>query len=366
MKPNVSIVLGTRPEIIKLAPVIRECDRRGVTYSLVHTGQHYSEALDGDFFDLLDLPEPDHELRVGSGPHGRQTAAMIEGIEGALREDRPETVVIQGDTNSTLAGAIAGGKLDVAVAHLEAGLRSFDREMPEELNRIVADHAADWLFAPTATARNNLRSEGLPPERILVTGNTVVDAVEQNRSIAVEESDVLERLGLAPGEFGVVTVHRAETVEDASTFADVLDGVARVARERDVEMVYPIHPHSRETLEAFDVTVPDAVRLVPPQDYLDFLRLESAAALILTDSGGVQEEACILGVPCATLRDNTERPETIEAGANCLAGTDPERISAAAREMIEVPRDWRNPFGDGDAAARVLDAIAGTAPEVAP
>ncbi|WP_135823759.1 non-hydrolyzing UDP-N-acetylglucosamine 2-epimerase [Halorussus ruber] len=361
---QIAIVLGTRPEIVKLAPVIRTCQRRDVPCTVVHTGQHYSPQLTEVFFDELELPRPDRTLGVGSSTHGEQTGNMIAGVEEVLLEADPETVLVQGDTNTTLAGTIAASKLDAELCHVEAGLRSHDREMPEEINRIICDHTADRLFAPTPAAAENLRAEGIPRKRIEVTGNTVVDALERHRSIAADRSDALEAFGVEAGEYGLVTLHRAENVDDLDRFADLLTGIDRVAREFDLEMVYPAHPRARKVLE--DLPVPDSIRVVEPLDYLEFLRLESDAGLILTDSGGVQEEACVLDVPCVTLRENTERPETIAVGANRLGGVTPPSIVEAAREMYEARTGWENPFGDGDAADRILETSAATvAKEVA-
>ncbi|WP_137287834.1 non-hydrolyzing UDP-N-acetylglucosamine 2-epimerase [Halorussus salinisoli] len=356
---QLAIVLGTRPEIVKLAPIIRECRERDVPHTVVHTGQHYSPQLTEVFFDKLGLPAPDHTLGVGSETHGQQTGNMIAGVEEILLDAEPETVLVQGDTNTTLAGTIAASKLDAELGHVEAGLRSDDRGMPEEINRIICDHTADRLFAPTPAAAENLRAEGIPSDRISVTGNTVVDALQRHRTLAADQSTALDDYEVTPGEYGLVTVHRAENVDDRERFADVLTGIDRVAREFDMEMIYPVHPRARKVLS--DLTVPDSIRVVEPLDYLEFLRLESDAGLILTDSGGVQEEACVLGVPCVTLRKNTERPETIAAGANRLGGVTPTRILDASRDMVKADTGWDNPFGDGDAASRILDTSAAVA-----
>lgn len=354
---DTAIVLGTRPEIIKLAPIIRECDTLGLEYRIIHTGQHYSENLDQIFFDQLDLSTPDHNLDVGSGPHGAQTAEMIAGIESLVLEIEPDVVLVQGDTNSVLAGAIATSKLDADLGHVEAGLRSFDRTMPEETNRVLTDHVADYLFAPTDKSAQLLRQEGIPDERIEVTGNTVVDAVYQNQELAAEKSSILETLSVTKGEFALMTAHRAENVDDRARYRGMLTGAAKVSRELDCEIVYPLHPRAKDRLDEFNLTVPEPVRLIEPLDYLDFLRLESEAAIVLTDSGGVQEEACILGIPCVTMRENTERPETIDVGANVLVGTEADDILEGVKTMIDRPIEWTNPFGDGTAAEQILTSI---------
>lgn len=352
-----AIVLGTRPEIIKFSPVIRECERLSLPYTVIHTGQHYSDELDGVFFEQLELPKPDYNLKVGSKSHGQQTAEMIAGIDRILTDEKPDTVLVQGDTNSTLAGAITASKLETDLGHIEAGLRSFDREMPEEINRVLADHVSDRLFAPTQHAARMLQREGIPESRIVVTGNTVVDAVRQNESLAAKKSSILADLGLSSDEFGLMTAHRAENVDDPDRFAGIVDGVGRVAEQMDLEIVYPIHPRAEEKLAEFDLAVPERIRPIEPLDYFDFLTLERHARLILTDSGGVQEEACVLGVPCVTMRTSTERPETIAAGANHLAGRDAASILAGARAMLHPAADWESPFGEGAVAERIIGAL---------
>lgn len=360
--PHLAFVLGTRPEIIKLAPLIRECQERDHSFVLIHTGQHYSDSLDSVFFDQLELPSVDYHLCVGSGSHGEQTGDMLIEIEQVLLIEAPDVVFVQGDTNSVLAGAIAGSKLDPELAHVEAGLRSFDRDMPEEINRILADHASDHLFAPTDQSKAHLLEEGCPEDRITVTGNTVVDALYRNRELACRKSTVLSELGVDRGEYFLMTAHRAENVDDEDRFRDLFAGVEAAASEHDV--VYPIHPRAQSRIDEFGLEIPDRIELVDPLDYLDFLRLEMEARLVLTDSGGVQEEACVLNVPCVTLRENTERPETVDVGANRLAGTNPDEIRLAAGEMLSRRPDWENPFGDGTAAAQILDTVTRTPRQV--
>jgi UDP-N-acetylglucosamine 2-epimerase (non-hydrolysing) len=354
---DVAFIIGTRPEIIKTAPVIEECERRGLETFVLHTGQHYSESLDEVFFENLELDPPDVNLGVGSGDHGEQTGAMLAGVEAHLERTDPDAVVVQGDTNSTLAGGLAGAKLDVAVVHVEAGLRSFDREMPEETNRVVVDHLADHLFPPTDETAQLLRDEGLPEDRITGTGNTIVDAVTAYDDVAAETSDVLREMGLDAEEFALMTAHRAETVDDDDTFENVLTAVARAAEQFGHPVVYPVHPRARERIEEFGLAVPPTIRLVDPLDFFDFLRLESTAGLVFTDSGGVQEECCILGTPCVTLRYGTERPETAFVGANVVAGHRQVDIITSAVKMYGKEGDWPTPFGDGDAAARIVDEL---------
>ncbi|MDS0281603.1 non-hydrolyzing UDP-N-acetylglucosamine 2-epimerase [Haloarcula onubensis] len=362
MTPRIVFVLGTRPEIVKLAPIIRACDRAAVDYSVVHTGQHYSERLDGVFFDDLELPTPEYNLEVGSGDHAAQTGEMVARLGEVFEQESPDVVVVQGDTNSAFAGGVVASKRDATLAHVEAGLRSFDREMPEELNRVLVDHAADHLFAPTDEAADQLRTEAIPDRRIEVTGNTVVDAVRQHVRLAREKSDVLADLDLRGEPFALLTAHRPGNVDDRERFQGLLDGVAAYAAERDLPVVYPVHPRSREKIDEFDLDVPDAIRCVDPLNFLDFLRLESAAAVAFTDSGGVQEETCVLGTPCVTIRDSTERPETLTVGSNVLAEPTPESIVDATEDVRRGPNDWEAPFGDGHAAERILETLGVDAP----
>ncbi len=351
-------MLGTRPEIIKMAPVIRALENRRADHFILHTGQHYSYNLDRVFFEQLRLPGCRYNIEAGSGSHAEQTARVLTGVEKILQQERPDIILVEGDTNSVLAGALAAVKLHIAVGHVEAGLRSYDRSMPEEINRIVADHCADYLFAPTQNARTILLGEGIPAGRIFVTGNTIVDSVYQNLEIARSNGNGLASLHLAPREYLLVTLHRQENVDSRSRFSSILRGLERVAGEFNLPVIYPVHPHSRKKLGEFSLDARN-LRLIEPVDFLTFLQLEKNARLVLTDSGGVQEETCILGVPCVTLRDNTERPETIEVGSNMLAGTSPEKIVECSRRMVAAGNGWKNPFGDGRAAERIAGIISG-------
>ena len=347
------ILIGTRPEIIKMSPIIRQCERRGLDYFIVHTGQHYSYEMDKIFFDELHLPRPSYNLDVGSGSQAHQTGDMMAGIEDILKAQTPDVTYVQGDTNTVLAGALAASKLHIKVGHVEAGLRSFDRAMPEEINRIVADHVSDLLFAPTETSRSMLLSEGIAKDRIFVTGNTVVDAVRENLRIA-DSSSVLDGLGLSPGSYLISTVHRQENVDDPARLADILAGVGLASEALGLPVIMPMHPRTKKMTKEHHVPVPGCIKVVEPLGFMDFLKAEASAALMLTDSGGVQEECCILGVPCVTLRDNTERPETIQVGANMLAGHEAGRIRESAVTMAGKDRKWKNPFGDGDSGSRIL------------
>ncbi len=353
---KISIILGTRPEIIKFSPIIRECERLGLDYFILHTGQHYSYNLDRVFFEQLELPEAKYNLDVGSGTHAKQTGEMLIGIEEVLLKERPDVVLVEGDTNSVLAGALAAAKLGIKVGHVEAGLRSYDRGMPEEINRVLADHCSDFLFAPTPIAKKILLHEGIAEEKVFLVGNTIVDAVAQNLAMSKEKTDVLDEMGLKNVSYFVATVHRQENVDDRKKFSGIVEGLGRVVGDFGIKLIYPIHPRAGKRLKEFGLE-PRGVTLVEPLDYLGFLLLESKAELVLTDSGGVQEETCILGVPCVTLRENTERPETLDVGSNILAGTDPERILGAAKTMFGKDRSWENPFGDGKTAGRIIEIL---------
>lgn len=354
---KIAIVLGTRPEIIKMSPVIRQCATQGLDYFILHTGQHYDYALDAIFFKELEISLARYNLQVGSGTHAGQTARMLVGIEEILLEEEPSVVLVEGDTNTVLAGALAAAKLHIRVGHVEAGLRSYDRRMPEEINRILADHVADYLFPPTEQARQILLGEGISEDKLFVTGNTIVDAVHQNLEIAQRKSTILDTLGLEQGRYFLVTAHRQENVDVASRAAGILRGLAMVSQEYCLPVIYPIHPRASARFSEFGLEVGGGVRLIEPLGYLDFLLLEKGATLALTDSGGVQEETCVLGVPCVTLRDNTERPETLGVGSNALAGTEPERIVQQVGAMLRRERNWANPFGDGRAGERIVEAV---------
>jgi UDP-N-acetylglucosamine 2-epimerase (non-hydrolysing) len=347
------IILGTRPEIIKMSPIIRSCEQEGLDYFTIHTGQHYSYEMDRIFFEELKLPLPRYNLDVGSGSHGVQTGKMLGGIEDILKKETPDIVYVQGDTNTVLAGGLAAAKLGIRVGHVEAGLRSFDRTMPEEINRILADHIADLLFAPTESARSLLLKEGIPGEKIFVTGNTIVDAVNENLEIA-RTSTILADLKLTGHAYLLSTVHRQENVDDRHRLAGILKGLDAVVGKCGMSVVLPMHPRTRKMIGEFGIAVPQTVRVIEPCGFMDFLQLEANARLALTDSGGVQEECCILGVPCVTLRENTERPETVEVGANVIASHESDHILAGAEQMMGRKGGWKNPFGDGKAGQRIL------------
>ncbi len=348
---KVVTVVGARPQFIKAAP-LSVALRRAHREVLVHTGQHYDAGMSAVFFDELGIPEPDHNLGVGSGPHGEQTGAMLAPLEAIMQAERPDAVVVYGDTNSTLAGALVAAKLGIPIAHVEAGLRSFNRAMPEEVNRIVTDHLSAWLLVPSAVSARQLRDEGVAGG-IHVVGDIMYDAVRQHGRHAADRSRVLETVGVVTGGYAACTVHRAENTDDAGRLGAILEGLGRLG----VPVVLPLHPRTRARLERAGLTVSPAVRVVEPLGYLDMLRLVEAASLVLTDSGGLQKEAYYLGTPCVTLREETEWVETVTAGWNVLAGADAGRIAAAASAMRRPPSARPDLYGDGDTARRIVEVL---------
>jgi UDP-N-acetylglucosamine 2-epimerase (non-hydrolysing) len=359
---NIAIILGTRPEIIKLSPLVRKLEASSIQFFIIHTNQHYSKNMDEIFFEELKLPQPKYNLNVFSLPHGKQVAKMLEGIEEILFHENPDVVIVQGDTNTTLAGAIATSKIDnVKLAHVEAGLRSFDKRMPEEINRKITDHLSDFLFAPTSKAKENLNNEGIY-ENIFVVGNTIVDAIFANLKIASASEKVklfLKELGFS--EYFLITLHRAENVDLFTNLQKFIKSLELIGFRFSMPMIFPIHPRTRKRMQEFGlwdklVQIPN-LKLIEPVGYLEFLALLKNAKLVLTDSGGIQEECCVLKVPCVTLRENTERPETVEVGANVLAGLEPEKVILCVEKMLNVKPIWNNPFGDGKASEKILNIL---------
>jgi UDP-N-acetylglucosamine 2-epimerase (non-hydrolysing) len=312
--------------------------------------------MDRVFFEQLELPEAKYNLDVGSGTHAEQTGKMLIGIEKVLVAEKPDVVLVEGDTNTVLAGSLAAVKLGIKVGHVEAGLRSYDRQMPEEINRVLADHCSDLLFAPTEKSKAILLGEGIPEEKVFVTGNTIVDAVHQNLKLSQRKVNTLKQLNLNEQGYFLVTVHRQENVDSGERFRGILKGLEMVEEKFRLPVVYPVHPRAKKQLKAFQITL-ERLTLIEPLDYLGFLQLESQARLVLTDSGGVQEETCILKVPCVTMRYNTERPETLDVGSNVLAGTHPREIVEKTEQMLSVERNWVNPFGEGRAGERITDTL---------
>ena len=351
-------VFGTRPNFIKIAPIVRLLATVPDQFEhvVVHTGQHYDRGMSDVFLEELDVGEPDHMLEVGSGTHGAQTAAVIAGLEPILDELRPDLVLVPGDVNSTLAATLTAAKLQIPVGHVEAGLRSFDRTMPEELNRVVCDQLADLLFTHSPEAQGHLLAEGRDARDIFAVGNTMIDTLAAlRRRIALEDAPA--RLGLSAGRYLVVTLHRPALV-DGPLLADAMRELSALAGDLDV--VFPVHPRTRRRLEQGRIEW-ERVRLLDPLPYLSFLSLVASAAGVLTDSGGVQEETTYLGIPCFTMRDNTERPVTCTLGTNTVLGLDPARI-AELPELLECARAAERvipPQWDGHAAERIVDVLAG-------
>ena len=355
---KVCSVVGARPQFVKAFPVSRALRDRHEEV-LVHTGQHYDEALSGVFFDELDVPRPDYNLGVGSGSHAAQTAGVLQGVASVVADEQPDALVLYGDTNSTLGGALVGAKADLTTVHVEAGLRSGDRGMPEETNRVLTDHASDLLCAPTDAAVDNLEREGLA-DRTQWTGDIMFDAMQWARDVARSESTALADLGLDPGSYVLATVHRERNADDPDRLRAILDALA--ATESPV--VFPVHPRTEKRLAAFGLRerAERELTVIDPVGYLDFVALLASARVVATDSGGVQKEAFFLDTPCVTLREETEWVETVAAGWNRLVGADGDAIAAALADpptAAEKPQ----PYGDGDAADRIcacLEASRGT------
>lgn len=352
---KICIILGTRPEIIKMSPIIRQCVKTNLDYFILHTGQHYSYELDKAFFEDLKLPEPRYNLNIGSGSHAVQTSGLLVGIEEVLIKEKPDIVLVQGDTNTVLAGALAASKLHIKIGHVEAGLRSYDRTMPEEINRVITDHISDYLYAPTEKAKENLLLEGIPKEKIFVTGNTIVDAVFQNLALSKTKENILLEYNLQSKKYILTTFHRAENVDNKERLTGILTALETIHTQYKLPIVFPIHPRTEKMINLFGLST-EGISVLTPQGYLSFLQLEENAKVILTDSGGLQEEGCILGTPCLTLRENTERPETVTVGANTLVGTNKDDILRTF-SSIDDNKLWVNPYGDGDAAEKILDTL---------
>jgi len=350
---RVICVAGARPNYMKVKPVMDALEERGADVILVHTGQHYDPAMNNVFFADLGIRPPDHLLGAGSGSHATQMSRVMTAFEPLAGQVRPDVVVVVGDVNSTLACALVTARSGALLAHVEAGLRSRDWSMPEEINRVVTDRVSDYLFAPSADAVANLEAEGYRDDQIYLAGNVMVDTLLANLGRAVE-GDTLRRLGLKPRGYGLATLHRPANVDDPAVLAALLPALDEVARM--CPLVLPAHPRTAQRLRDADLS--PRVRVIPPAGYLDFVALEASARLVLTDSGGVQEETTVLGVPCLTLRDNTERPITLTEGTNQLVGRDPDRIVTVARQVLADPPARRRPtLWDGRAGHRIASAL---------
>ncbi len=345
-------IVGARPQFIKCAPLSRVL-RRDHQEILVHTGQHYDPEMSDIFFKELDIPRPDYNLGIGSGNHGEQTGKMLAEIEKVLIKEKPEMVLVFGDTNSTIAGALAASKLNIKVGHVEAGVRSFDRMMPEEINRVLTDHISNLLFCPTVTAVKNLETEGIT-KGVHLVGDVMIDALIYNRKLADERSKIIEKIGLVKGEYLVLTVHRPSNTDNIENMRSII----KAAAESGMSVVFPVHPRTEKYLKEYGLldSMPSNMKLIQPVGYLDMLRLMSGAKKILTDSGGIQKEAFMLGVPCITLRENTEWMETLVGGWNVLVGGNKEKISRAILSPAPAHILRNDSWGTG-ASERILNIV---------
>ena len=342
---------------MKMAPLMWEIGRRrDIRATLVHTGQHYDEKMSNLFFEELRIPRPDVDLEVGSGSHAAQTAEVMKRFEPVLLDQKPDAVVVVGDINSTVACSLVAVKLGIPVAHVEAGLRSFDRSMPEEINRVVTDAVSHWLFVSERSGLPNLKREGIPDDRVFFVGNVMIDTLLASRP-RIEQSTVLKDLGLCARSYAVLTLHRPSNVDDPAVLRGLMGAIQELQSEMPV--VFPVHPRTRKKLAELELAHKPGLLLSEPLGYFDFMKLVAHARLVLTDSGGVQEETTVLGVPCLTLRSNTERPATVDEGTNVLVGPDPQRVGAAWRRALASPKSGRVPeLWDGQAAGRIVDILA--------
>lgn len=361
LQDKVCVVVGTRPGIIKMSPIIKELEKRGINHFVIHAGQHYSYNMNEKFFEDLGLSEPEYVIESTKEYklHGAQTAEMLRGVEEALIEEKPKITLVCGDANFNLAGALAARKLRIKVGHVEAGLRSDDWRMPEEHNRVMIDHISDYLFAPTEEGRQNATKDNVKGE-VIVTGNTIVDAVYQNLELAEENSNILSELNLNKENYFLVTAHREENIDSRENLSRLLKILEKIGKNYpNKKIIYPIHPRSQDRLEKFDLKQRgnsiENLNLIEPLGYLDFLLLLKNAKAVLTDSGGIQEESCIMKVPCITLRKSTERPETVQVGSNIVTGLNPSKVLESLNKMIKKPKNWENPFGDGTASEKIVN-----------
>jgi len=361
MRKKIALVVGARPNFMKAALLIKKVheNKNEFVTTLIHTGQHYDRKLSELFFEQLQMPEPDLYLGVGSGSHASQTAKIMIEIERSFANIRPDLVVVFGDVNSTMAAAIVAAKMCIKIAHIEAGLRSFDKTMPEEINRIVTDRLSEYLFVTEQSGLENLKNEGVPEEKIYFTGNIMIDSLVSNLEKA-QTSDILNQLNLQSGKYATVTMHRPSNVDDSEILAGLFKVLTRVSKNMPV--VFPCHPRTKNRIEEHGLmkNIPGSnIQMLDPLGYLDFLKLQSNSRIVLTDSGGVQEETTYLGIPCVTMRENTERPVTVDVGSNVLCGSDPIQILDATNEILSgsekigvVPKLW-----DGHTAGRIVDIL---------
>lgn len=354
-------VVGARPNFMKIAPLMKAYESSSIISPvLVHTGQHYDEKMSDLFFRQLEIPEPDINLECGGGSHAQQTAAIMTAFEPVLLEHKPDSVLVVGDVNSTIACGLVAVKLGIKLVHVEAGLRSFDRSMPEEINRVVTDSISDLLFCTEQSGVDNLLHEGIAEDKIFLVGNVMIDTLLKNKAKA-ESSNILNQLNLNSNDFAVLTLHRPSNVDDEIVFGRILDALEII--QKDMPIIFPVHPRTRKNIYSMSlgerVDAMAGLRLLDPIGYLDFLKLMSSAKIVLTDSGGIQEETVILGIPCLTLRENTERPITVEIGSNHLVGTDTSKIIHAYRQAVDDR--WHEPkmppLWDGRASERIVKIL---------
>lgn len=361
MSLKIGIILGTRPEIIKMSSVIKACQEKQLDFFIVHTGQHFDHMLDKQIFDDLGLPQPQYNLGLGGRPYHLQVSGMVSQLTKILQDENPKVVIVQGDTTSVLTGALVANKLGIKVVHHEAGLRSHDLSMLEEVHRIIVDSISDCLFVPTQDAMDNLIVlEGKKSNNIYLVGNTIVDAVLQNIERANKNHEKLDKWGISKGKYILASAHRAENVDDKERLNGIMNGLSETSDALNIPIIFPIHPRTKAKLIESKITEPTNIKFINPVGFLDLLLLESNASLIMTDSGGLQEEAFILNIPCVTLRDNTERPETVKLGANILSGTNSEDILVAAKKMMFKNLKDLNldkVFGDGTTGFRIISMI---------
>ncbi|MEW6411335.1 MAG: UDP-N-acetylglucosamine 2-epimerase (non-hydrolyzing) [Candidatus Zixiibacteriota bacterium] len=360
-RKKIVLVVGARPNFMKSAPLMKELAKHTDRFEtvLIHTGQHYDHKLSQLFFDELKMPKPDIYLGVGSGSHAEQTARIMTALESEMMASRPDLVVVFGDVNSTLATSVVTSKLWIKLAHVEAGLRSFDNTMPEEINRIVTDRLSDYLFVSEKSGLVNLKAEGVPDEKVFFTGNIMIDSLVSNLEVA-RKSNILDRLSLKPREYIAMTMHRPANVDNREILENIIGGVIEISRRMPI--VFPCHPRTQKRIEEFGMTLESMggnIKIVEPLGYLDFLRLQAESKMVLTDSGGIQEETTYLQIPCVTMRENTERPATVDIGTNVITGTDPKKFTEAALAAIDgngkkgsIPDLW-----DGRTAGRIVDVL---------
>jgi len=349
---KIASIVGARPQFIKAAPLSREL-RKKYEEILIHTGQHYDREMSKIFFDELSIPEPNYNLEVGSGTHGYQTGEMLKKLEEVLIKEKPDIVLVYGDTNSTLAGALASAKLHIKLGHIESGLRSYDKNMPEEINRVLTDHISDLLFCPTKVSVENLKKEGIK-KGVYLVGDVMYDSLIYNIKIAEKNSEILKKLELNKKDYLLLTIHRAENTDNIENLVKILNSLSKI----DEKIIFPVHPRTRNVIEKYKIKIGGNIVLIEPLSYLDFIKLEKYAKKILTDSGGMQKEAYILKVQCITLRDRTEWIETIEDGWNILVSRDENKIIDAVKNFNPKEKQ-RNVYGDGKASEEIVEILGG-------